>query len=88
MALLQHLCPHLFRFPESYTGSESKTAGRIAEGLYPGKCRDTDGEFSDANQSRVVLLDEKKEILREWNSYGGSTSWEETLPYWKIPFQE
>lgn len=34
------------------------------------------GEFSDANQSRVVLLDEKGEILREWNSYGGSTSWE------------
>ena len=69
--------------PRTYSDSLNRTlaakAKQLAESLKDYTLENAEtlmGEFSDANQSRVVLLDEKGEILREWNSYGGSTSWE------------
>lgn len=69
--------------PRTYSDSLNRTlaakAKQLAESLKDYTLENAEtlmGEFSDANQSRVVLLDEKGEILREWNSYGGSASWE------------
>lgn len=69
--------------PRTYSDSLNRTlaakAKQLAESLKDYTLENAEtlmGEFSDANQSRVVLLDEKGEILREWNNYGGSTSWE------------
>ncbi len=69
--------------PRTYSDSLNRTlaakAKHLAESLKDYTLENAEtlmGEFSDANQSRVVLLDEKGEILREWNSYGESTSWE------------
>lgn len=81
--------------PRTYSDSLNRTlaakAKQLAESLKDYTLENAEtlmGEFSDANQSRVVLLDEKGEILREWNSYGGSTSWEGDFAILEIPFQE
>lgn len=81
--------------PRTYSDSLNRTlaakAKQLAESLKDYTLENAEtlmGEFSDANQSRVVLLDEKGEILREWNVMEEAPLGRETLPYWKIPFQE
>ena len=67
--------------PQSYSDSLNRTlaakAKDLAESLSGYSLENAAsiiGEFSDANQSRVVLLNEKGEIVREWLGNGSLVS--------------
>lgn len=65
--------------PQSYSDSLNRTlaAKDLAESLSGYSLKNAAsiiGEFSDANQSRVVLLNEKGEIVREWLGNGSLVS--------------
>lgn len=67
--------------PQSYSDSLNRTlaakAKDLAESLSGYSLKNAAsiiGEFSDANQSRIVLLNEKGEIVREWLGNGSLVS--------------